>query len=182
MWDERIDDVARRLTATPPRADLRARVLARIETGGRLGQRFRAWKPAPIAAGIAVIVFALLRAGWHSHQTPPPAAGTQSNLTEKTPTNIGSAPPANVEMTAVPSEERTARRAPAPGLGQTDRAQQALWQDLNEDSIKPVAVTPLALEALRLDRIKPPEMIQPRALAVEPISVAPLAVDEFRND
>jgi hypothetical protein len=75
MWDDDIDDVARALTAAPPSADLKARVMARIRHDARPREWWlRGWVMSPAALAIAIAVAIALRGGWRAQPAHVPGA------------------------------------------------------------------------------------------------------------
>jgi hypothetical protein len=100
MWDDKqidaaIDETARQMTAGEPRADFRARVLARLDAKSSLsfaGFTIRSWRPvlAGLAAAALIIVLAVSR-DWHqpaSRVASAPAAIVrlpEANPTSKVP-------------------------------------------------------------------------------------------------
>ena len=162
--DRAIDDVARRLTAQDPPADLRARVMARIHDRA---QPRLVWRFAPLAAGVAGL--AAIGFAWTvartPHEAPRPAA--RSTISAAAPASslpasqvadasavIASARPAAVKTQAKPPVGPSAAE-----LAWLARAVPALPQPaaLNVEGIQPEALTipQIDMKPLVTERLMP---------------------------
>ena len=184
MWDEQvntaIDEVARQMTEGPPAgsADLRRRVLARIESGDAPRVAWRAafvLSPLAVAAAIVVAVFVArgprpgdvrrpgpLGPGVTSPETPLAASGRK-----------GTADPEGAAGPEGPALQGQTVRGPQQTVRRPD--QTALHVDaLGVAPLTVDALTPDPIQIERLDQIK-------RLDAISPINVAPLEITDVQR-
>jgi hypothetical protein len=168
MWDDQIDDVARRLTAAEPPHRLGVDVLRRLEQECQPRGRERT-KPIvrqlmPVVCAVALTVGAGILVGWHLHGwRAAPAletAAVRHNAPRSSPMQTDRLDTtADSGATAGSGAHRPVRRRgkrPSPG------------EDV-PDFIERLAITPLSVGSLGFDGITPPAPIVPDALAVVPL-------------
>jgi len=148
--DDRIDRVASRLTNTKPRADLRERVLARLDEPPR--RSIGPWTWAAAAAAAIVVAGAVI-AVWPSHARPSDAttARVQSAPTAPAATPAPDAPATTtvaIERPAAHTNASSAERAfvsSVPALDPIDPL-----ESITQDSIQPakLSITQLTVNAI----------------------------------
>src|SRR5947199_2654518 len=135
-FDSAIDAVAHRMTDGEPSADFKARVLARIESGGgRHGHGRWTWALAPLAlAAVAVFAVLTVRA---PRRTDAPPRETRSAMRREAET------PPTPERTNVASG-RAVAPPPSQGFGEPAGAMGAV----SELSPAPIEIEPLRVDAM----------------------------------
>ena len=183
MSDERlntaIDEVARQMTDAGPgaAADLRRRVVARIEAGGVPRQRWRAafvWSPLAVATALAVAFF-VARSFQPGDLRRPGPSGTPVTSLPSSPTAAAAQP--EKTSTQRPTPEATvsaARRNAEHSAGSFEPAAAGTMPHEPAPAIEPLDVAPLTVDALRPDPI-PVEQLE----TIAPILVAPLDITDM---
>lgn len=165
--DDLIDDVARRMTETAGRPDLRMRVMAGLGDEAR-GVR-REWLVPALASGAvgcAALVWLLMPAAAPTPESPSPVATTARVVTPPAPeTTREAAPtheaPAAIAVTARASTSRTVARHAATEIS----AEPTTWTDAEVEWTIP-ALPPLA----------GPPAIEIAPIAWDEVTIAPLTV------
>jgi hypothetical protein len=161
MWDERIDEVARELTAGRVPDRLRANVLARIDKGSTTSA-WGVWQM--IAVPALVVVFALVMSSLvrHSGQRPPSPKLARQHTQQTVGDRDLPAPAWSVAATtARPSSTvryAARRRPPSVSTGADDLR------------LEPMTIAPVRLPALEVAAPAEPE-----PLGVAPLTLTPLA-------
>jgi hypothetical protein len=174
MWDEKaeraidaaIDQVARELTAGSPSADVRARVLARIDASRAHARMWRLGWVAPVAvAALLLVAVAIWRKGDVSRPGTAPPAQTTAAQTEPAlePSTPGLEHPTEESRT---NRRSNVKRTVNPGPGTAASAVAAL------------APPPLAIDPLRVGTMPAIGSIELSEMTVPSIDVAPLTLDD----
>jgi hypothetical protein len=192
--DKAIDRAVREMLDVEPPADLRARVMARIEEPGAAPAVTRKlwWFAAPIAAA-AIVVLAVL-VPRRDQSGPQPMAVTPPSIAQAGPPIQGRPlpqvpqvePPATLAHQATVAREmpreRRGNAVGAPDRGMAGAATIAVAGDAAANSVEPLGpIDPIAVAAIR------PSDITPAAIDIGPlkpiaaIQVAPLTPPEGRN-
>ena len=170
MWDEQIVDVAREMTEGDAPANLRARVLDRIEARSepRLGWKWIGLASA-VGAGVAVLLIVLLLNTLESGRT----VETRASAPPQTPTMV--TPPA-----AAAADLRRAAPALTPAITTTRLAQRmqpvAQTQGIREpleDALLPL-LDSIDLEPLELIRLPPADSIAAEPLVIAVLELSPI--------
>ena len=167
-----IGDVARTLTASPPRAGLARRVETRIAgKDARRGRRSwaRSWVLAPAAAA-CVLVLAVIVA----RKGEAPRPGGRVIAVQTAPTLVTPAPaPQDISEAGAPGSDgragvaRAARRSPSVAA-----APVAVPADA---AIAPLALSPIsAIERIEVQPLARGDRIDITGIAIEPIEIAPM--------
>lgn len=166
MWDEQIDEVARRLTSASPPADLKVRVLDRIgeRSWTRRFPRFLVPTLAGVAA-IAVMTVLLVKPHNLPNQLAEPAPTPQTAA----PTTLGPAtakvvPPVSPETRTPSTIALQVQPGATAALATVDSAGVDLGVDL------------LVLDSLAFDRLEMQQLAGLDSIALTPIEVAALDV------
>jgi hypothetical protein len=168
--DRTIDDVAREMTAGQSPSDLRARVLARIDT--HLHERPYQWHPAlagflwTIAAVAAALIIAIvLRGGVRLRPDATNSGATAKAIAPGAPTATATATPTKTQI-AAPTKSAARSHKDARTRGRTPYFSE----------VAALAPPRLHLESISLDELDPPPSIQIEQLeAIAPIAIAPLS-------
>ncbi|HEY2907499.1 MAG TPA: hypothetical protein VGJ29_16475 [Vicinamibacterales bacterium] len=169
MWDDetaRVDDaidaVAREITTGAPGADMRARVLARIDAAAaRKTRRGIVWMvPAAVAILLVVAVGVSRRAG-HPTLVPPNQTAQQTTPQEPRATKI------EPRVEQVHADAKTSRRVKAPLEGEHSTS-----------VVVSLAPAPLTVQQLGVAPMESVRSIELSEMTVPPIEVAPLATDD----
>jgi hypothetical protein len=170
MWDEErveaaIDEAARQMTAGEPGADLRVRVMARIEAGSGLGARisaFKSWRPA--LAGLSFAALILLALFVSREQSRFDSPGRQLNpVATSVPVAAPRPPDTRLEV----------RLKPDATYGPAVR----LKPDPTYEMDRPSEVDALALPSIELESIAVATLAAAESIHIEPLqAAAPIAV------
>jgi hypothetical protein len=171
--DERIDSVAREMTAGAPRSDFRERVLSRLET--RVPRPLW-WRPiaiVPIAAMILIVAAVGIRERSLrvNHTASSIEARTEAGVRSSQPGAQPIPPRPVIPSTVMPDQvtstapTRIARRAAS--------AEPTLDTDtMDELAPPPLEVTPIPMDGIATSRLEVP------SLAMPSIAITPLDVDD----
>lgn len=163
MWDERIDEIARQMTAADAPPDLRARVRTRIDNAGSRRSRRAAWLLSPFAIAMAIVVALLLRGSQQSSHEPASAA--RQDVARIPPDTMkgpaADATPASPGIVRPPERGRARVQVPAGSAA--------------AGALGPLQLAPLDVEPMQLQAIDKPEIARPETIGVSPLTVAPLA-------
>jgi hypothetical protein len=170
--DERIDSVAREMTAGAPRSDFRARVLSRIET--RVSRPLW-WRPiaiVPVAAMILIVAAVGIRERSLrvNHTASSIEARTEAGVRSSQP---GAQPiPTRPVMPSTVTPDQVTSTAPTRMARRAASAEPTLDTDtIDELAPPPLEVTPIPMDGIATSRLEFP------ALAVSSIAMAPLEID-----
>jgi hypothetical protein len=162
-----IGDVARTMTASPPRAGLVRRVETRIAgEGTRRGFRSwgRSWVLAPAAAA-CVLLLAVFVA--RETRESPPVRGAMARPAPSAPDTV--------------AQERAPREVSEPGargragVEQATRRSPSVAASIPEAAIPPLALPPIsAIERMEVPPIARGEQIDITGIAIERIEIAPM--------
>jgi hypothetical protein len=171
--DERIDSVAREMTAGAPRSDVRARVLSRLEM--RVPRPLW-WRPiaiVPIAAVILIVAAVGIR------ERSPRVSRTASNMQARTeaggrPSQPGTQPiPPKPVIPSAETPDQVNSTAPARIARRAAIQAPALDTDgMDELAPPPLEVTPIPMDGIATSRLELP------ALTMPGIAMAPLELDD----
>ncbi len=169
MWDDetaRVDDavdaVAREMTTGAPGADMRARVLARIDAAAaRKTRRGIVWMvPAAVAVLLAVLIGVSRRAD-HPTAVPP------NQIAQQTTPQEPRAPKIEPHVEQVHVEAKTSRRMTA-----------APAREHSTSVVASLAPPPLTVDPLGVAPMEAMRSIALSEMNVSPIEVAPLPTDD----
>jgi len=152
LIDELLDDVAREMTSVPPRADLPARVAARIEseTRSRGGIWSRTWLLSPIAVAAVIVVAVVV-----TRRTPAPAGRVVE-------------PPALVAVAPEPA-------APAASPEQRRETEvRAARSEPRVASAQLPAPPPISIQRIELSPIARTDAIEIDPIAIDRIEISPM--------
>jgi hypothetical protein len=167
--DAAIDRAAREMTAATAPDDLRARVRQRIEARRWAGATF-GWRALTTAAVVAIVAAVLMSPMWRG-RTPSEDRATAA-LDRRTAVAPAPQEAVGVEKPApAPAIELAASRRAAPPVVSATRQVAARTLPPSTIDVEPVAIAPIATEALELEDVPVPEDIE-----IEPIGITPLAV------
>jgi hypothetical protein len=157
MWDDEIDNAARKLTAGEPGGDLKARVLARIEARGS-GGRSSAWIriAVPVAAAVGIVL------GVHEVHEVQGVHGVQGVQRVQEVHRVQE-PPVRQDTIA-----RTSNAAKPVSPGYSINSGNIPRSEL---SLAPIEIAPLVITAPVVEDIPSPAPIVINAIAVSPIEV-----------
>ena len=169
--DERIDLVAREMTAGAPRGDFRARVLTRLETSVRPLW----WRPAivPIAA-MAIISVAV-----GIHERSLRVSHTASSTEARTEAGVRSSQPGAQPIAPRPGNPSTVTSNQVTSTSPTRIARRAASAEptLDTDTIDELAPPPLEVTPIRMDGIATSRLEVP-SLPMSSIAITPLEFDD----
>jgi hypothetical protein len=167
MLDEQINHAARDLTDALPHGDLRARVVARIESRSRHRPR---WGLVALSSTVAIALLILVM--WSEH----------SQIPVSPPARVGAgapASPARPELDAI-------RTAQAPSTGGTTT--RGTRRDAGTARVRQTPAVPLpmaddplpgperiAIDSLRLPLLPPEEPVATEPIALERLEIRPIA-------
>ena len=173
--DDTVDDVAHEMTAGDASANLRARVLADIETP----HPFALWRPAFAAVAVAAAVMvAVVMRGTFS-EAPGTLGNPPSTLPNQTST-LGNPP------STLPNQTSTQQTSTLGIQTRTLRVSPPTLRRLPGTVVNPFGEAPLEEESIAVDAIVVAPMVPTESIAVEelpsiaPIAVAPLGPGEQR--
>lgn len=150
-FDDQIDRVASRLTKSEPPADLRERILARLDE--RQPRAFGGWTLAA-AASIAIVVIDAGHSMWPRQASTPHAVTARVHSAAPAPTATPT-PEATAAMTRVDLPRPVAHSNPAPTFVSSVPALDPIdpLESITQDSIQP---TKLSIAQLKVNTIVMP--------------------------
>lgn len=175
MWDEErvdaaIDEAARQMTAGEPGADLRVRVMARVENHRRVTPL---WRPVfaglTVAALILVAVMVRLKPDPTYRPGPAPAPAT---IVQVPPTALGGA------------SDQTVRLPPSPRGGPNEQAVRLKADTAYEKALRSQSdVDAVTLPSIDLESIAVATLPAAESIHVEPLqAAAPIAVTPLSTE
>ena len=158
--DRAIDAAVRQMMSVEPAADLKPRILERVERGE---PRVFTWRRvAAIAAAAVLLAFVLLR-------LPRPAPVTEVVIAPPTPAPVASSPEVPVRREPMPRPDEAANRPRAIGHPVVEPRIQVA------QTIPPLdAIDPLVVDSPRSQDIEPAEMVIAPMAAIPEVQVEPL--------
>lgn len=155
MWDSEIDKAARALTAGEPGGELKARVLARIDAGGKRPRvRGWIWIAVPVAMVVGGVAVVHEVHGVHEVQEVQEVHTVQDGVRES--------PAPQATLARTPRAAAPASRVVSADAASIPRS------DLN---LAPIEVVPLVVAAPVVEDIPPPAPIVIDTIALSPIEV-----------
>jgi hypothetical protein len=164
-----IGDVARTMTASPPRAGLVRRVERRIagESTRRRRRRFRSWVLAPAAAA-CVLLLAVFVA--RETRESPPVRGAIARPAPSVPDTV-----AQERAPQEVSEPRAPGARGRAGVEQATRRSPSVAASIPAAAIPPLALPPIsAIERIEVPPIARGDQIDINGIAIERIEIAPM--------
>jgi hypothetical protein len=203
--DAAIDAVARQMTEGASPADLRARVLARIDEGGAAAPWWRSMSiAAPLAAAAVVVIAAVLFRAPSDVRLNPDGTGNEvplkpdathssvqphsqpDSLVSQNPDATPDEPRPTSSSEASPGEPRSARSEPSRGTALqkphiTGAPARSIPNGTTRSAIAALAPPPIELESIVLGPLAPPRSLALDELEpIAPIAVTPLGEGDQR--
>lgn len=168
-----IDEVAREMTAGEPRGDLRARVMARVETDGRHGARRlqpSLWHAAFAAAALALIAVVTYRETQSPVRLKPPVEQLRATVRS-------SERPDTQPATSIPTSRDPV--APAVRPASTSRASKRVA--IPPSPLDALAPAPLAVAPITTSDLDTPSIDLTPLDTIPPMAIAPLGDEGDRR-